>query len=337
MNFTLEQKEIINSKASKIAVMSSAATGKTSVLVERVKYLLDNDVPTSKIAIITFTRMAASELKKRLSFYNIDDMFIGTIHSLAANFLVKNGQGQNFKKIAEDEEFDKLFSACMKTPEIINGYDYVLWDEVQDSDKKQLQFIFNFLKPKNLFVVYDIKQSIYGFRGAAPKTLQQYLYRDKDFVYYELTNNFRNGSEILSYAKNIISKNLITDNSKACSGIASRVVQVSLNDKIFNQIKVLDTYKDWAILTRSNQQLEKIVRKLKSEEIPYVTFKQSQLNRDSLLQKMNENKVKVLTIHSAKGLEFKNVVVHGAKWYNEEEIFINYVAATRAKQLLIWT
>ena len=34
---------------------------------------------------------------------------------------------------------------------------------------------------------------------------------------------------------------------------------------------------------------------------------------------LRENKVKVLTIHTAKGLEFKKVIVIGAKTFNEEE------------------
>ena len=105
MNFTLEQKEIINSKANKIAVMSSAATGKTSVLVERVKYLLDNDVPTSKIAIITFTRMAASELKKRLSFYNIDDIWIIFGGGSQIYFDDYNNNNSEYKTSASIENF----------------------------------------------------------------------------------------------------------------------------------------------------------------------------------------------------------------------------------------
>jgi superfamily I DNA/RNA helicase len=45
----------------------------------------------------------------------------------------------------------------------------------------------------------------------------------------------------------------------------------------------------------------------------------------------------VLTIHTAKGLEANNVVVIGAKFFNVEERCVSYVAATRARNLLIWT
>ena len=52
---------------------------------------------------------------------------------------------------------------------------------------------------------------------------------------------------------------------------------------------------------------------------------------------MQEDTVKVLTIHTAKGLESENVIVIGARFYNLEEKCISYVAATRARDLLVWT
>jgi DNA helicase-2/ATP-dependent DNA helicase PcrA len=51
---------------------------------------------------------------------------------------------------------------------------------------------------------------------------------------------------------------------------------------------------------------------------------------------LNQNKVKIMTIHSAKGLEFPHVVVVGAKSFNQEERRISYVAATRAMESLYW-
>ena len=52
--------------------------------------------------------------------------------------------------------------------------------------------------------------------------------------------------------------------------------------------------------------------------------------------KMKENTVKILTIHSSKGLESKNVIVMGARYYNDEEKRVAYVAATRARDRLYW-
>ena len=76
---------------------------------------------------------------------------------------------------------------------------------------------------------------------------------------------------------------------------------------------------------------------LKKNKIPFNTFKQADLSAEEIREKMAENRVKVLTIHSAKGLENDNVIVIGARFWNDEERRIAYVAATRARDLLIWT
>ena len=48
---------------------------------------------------------------------------------------------------------------------------------------------------------------------------------------------------------------------------------------------------------------------LEKNNIPYTTFKKSQLTKDELDERMKENSIKVLTIHTAKGLEADNVVL----------------------------
>ena len=52
---------------------------------------------------------------------------------------------------------------------------------------------------------------------------------------------------------------------------------------------------------------------------------------------MAQDTFKVLTIHTSKGLEAKYVVVIGAKNWSPEEKRIQYVAATRAMDFLLWT
>jgi superfamily I DNA/RNA helicase len=96
-------------------------------------------------------------------------------------------------------------------------------------------------------------------------------------------------------------------------------------------------YKDWFVLTRTNAELENIRIALEKEGVPCDTFKKAQLTNKGLKDKMEEDTVKVLTIHTAKGLEADNVVVIGARWRDVEEKCINYVAATRARNLLVWT
>ena len=76
---------------------------------------------------------------------------------------------------------------------------------------------------------------------------------------------------------------------------------------------------------------------LNIQGIPNDTYKMKNMTVAHLNELMEKNSIKVLTIHSAKGLEADNVVIYGAinKW-NSDEIFVYYVAITRAKKNLFW-
>ena len=106
---------------------------------------------------------------------------------------------------------------------------------------------------------------------------------------------------------------------------------------IVNEIKKQPEYKKWAILCRTNAEISEISYFLKKNEIPVDTFKQGDLTKAELVERMAQNTVKVLTVHSAKGLEWDNVIVVGMRYFSEEERCIGYVAATRARNHLIWT
>ena len=70
MGFTDEQQKAIDFRDGNLLVSAAAGSGKTSVLVERiVKRITDPDNPVSvdSIVVVTFTKAAASEKKKRLS------------------------------------------------------------------------------------------------------------------------------------------------------------------------------------------------------------------------------------------------------------------------------
>ena len=98
-------------------------------------------------------------------------------------------------------------------------------------------------------------------------------------------------------------------------------------------------YKDWFVLTRSNSEIEQLGVLFDKAGIPYGTFKQGDITLEQLNEELKKDQVLVLTVHSAKGLERPKVVAVGmAPWWNkkEEETRVNYVAATRAKDLLIW-
>ena len=103
-------------------------------------------------------------------------------------------------------------------------------------------------------------------------------------------------------------------------------------------VKTLENEKfgDWFILCRSNKEVETMCFVLKKNGIPCDTFKQGDLNNQQIQERMKADTVKVLTVHSAKGLETNKVLVYDPRLYNDEERRLYYVAATRARDVLLW-
>jgi superfamily I DNA/RNA helicase len=335
MELTELQKRIINAPEDKIAVNACAAALKTSTLIEKIRKLLIDGTEPSSIAVITFTRMAAQELITRLGDDYKEGMFVGTIHSLAAHFLVINGLGNKIGKIAEDEDFDKLFDLC-KDLNIYHSYSWLFVDECQDTGKKQLEFIFDLIQPEHYFCVFDFNQTIYSFNGSRPDLLRKYL--SKDATFYTLNQNYRNARNILSYAKSIIRRAGGTDNSVPMRNSGDGIVyETDFNaDWLADYIKSTGEFKDWAVLCRTNADIAFLSKELNKRDIPTATFRQGDLTKKQLEELLTENKVKVLTAHSSKGLAWNNVAVYDLKWWNDEEIRLNYVAATRARDVLLW-
>lgn len=339
MNFSKQQKQIIETEANKVVVVATAASGKTAVLTERVRYLLNRGADAKKIVVITFTNLAAEELYDRLD--RPTGLFVGTIHAYANRLL--RAAGVNTSGILEEEEFDKLFPLVQKHPECIKPVDYLLLDESQDSTEVEFKFLLDMVKPKSYMLVGDHRQSIYRWRDAFPDYILN-LQDQPDVTTYDLSCNYRNAKSILTYAKSLIRSagEEYDDYSVAATDEEGRVVTVELNlaalcSTIQRMEAETNNYGHWFILTRTNSQINEVTSMLDHLQLPYDTFKKSQLNNAELRDKMNENTIKVLTIHTAKGLEADNVVVIGAKFYNIEETCISYVAATRAKKLLVWT
>lgn len=336
VNMTLSslQQDIIEKSDSKTVVIASAAAGKTTVLAEKARQVLRGGVNPKEIAIITFTNMAAGELRKRLGQDYKDGIFIGTIHSLANYFLAS--YGIDTSKSIKDEEFNDLFKMVKQHPNCIKKIQYLLLDEAQDSDKLQFEFIFNMICPDNFFVVGDERQCIYRFNGSDPELIHNLANRP-EVSCYSLYENYRNAPEILSFAKRIILSNNMEDDSIAMRKTHGKVIEVKRNiASIVQGIKRWGDFKNWAVLTRTNYGIKEVIAELNRQGVPYDTFKQGDLKNSDLERKMLENTVKVLTVHSAKGLEWDNVVVLDVNFSGVEEINICYVAATRARDTLIW-
>ncbi|MCF7933574.1 MAG: ATP-dependent helicase [Spirochaetia bacterium] len=93
MNLSEQQKLIVQAPiGTAVSVLASAGSGKTRVLTERVRYLLQQ-TRKDRVIAITFTNKAAQELSDRLSdtVETGDRTWVSTIHSLAERILEQYG------------------------------------------------------------------------------------------------------------------------------------------------------------------------------------------------------------------------------------------------------
>lgn len=88
MKLSEMQLSVVNADDGNMIVCAGAGSGKTRVLVERVKRLIKSGANPDKVVIITYTNNAADELISRLKdTKDADKCFIGTIHSYAYKLL----------------------------------------------------------------------------------------------------------------------------------------------------------------------------------------------------------------------------------------------------------
>lgn len=334
LKLNIRQRKVVEATESKILCLAAAAGGKTRTLTERIRYLIEcRSVKPEDIVAITFTNMAADEMKKRLGDI-CTGSFIGTIHSYANGICLANGIDTQF--FINTFNFDAILKKALaisigKYPKI----KHLLIDECQDLGALEYSFLER-LPSENFFFCGDERQAIYGFKGGSVEYLEN-LYKDNNYKKYFLVENYRNAPNILRYAENFLgSFRALSPHSIPYKTKEGIIEECGLIDAI-EELEWSQNWGSWFVLTRTNNELVEVQSLLNDRGIPNVTFKKGDLNDLAELNElMASNRVKILTIHTSKGLENKNVIVTGARLYNEEERKIAYVAATRAENALYW-
>ena len=93
--------------------------------------------------------------------------------------------------------------------EVSNKYKYFLVDEYQDTNDLQNQIIFNLLDgndEKNIFVVGDDDQIIYGFQGAKSDNIENFLTKYPNTTVIWLEENNRSTQTILDFSNLIVNQ-----------------------------------------------------------------------------------------------------------------------------------
>lgn len=110
----------------------------------------------------------------------------------------------NFVLTAFEE--DELF-----LKEVSNKYNYFLVDEYQDTNDLQNSIIFNLVdgnNEKNIFVVGDDDQIIYGFQGAKSDNIENFLTKYPDTKVICLDENNRSTQTILDFSNLVVSQDV---------------------------------------------------------------------------------------------------------------------------------
>lgn len=338
MELNIRQKKVVEATENKILCLAAPGSGKTKCLTERVRHLINNGCNPQLIACITFTNMAADEMKKRLGDIS-NGAFIGTIHSLANNVCTVNGV--ETEKYIANVNFDMLLKKALTIPKSkYPKFEHLLIDEFQDTGELEYSFIEK-IPTKNFFAVADERQAIYGFKGASDIYLRN-LYNDVNCKVYYLNQNYRCAPNILNYAEGLIaSMNKISPRSLAVKTKAGVVEQCSFIDAV-EELEWSQDWGNWFILTRTNNELATAITILEKRNIPCVSFKKGDLDLIEMETILKDNRVKVLTIHScmsgdtiiptSKGLmpikqiveekDYTNLVFNG-EYYDEVKDFID--------------
>lgn len=167
---------------------------------------------------------------------------------------------------------------------IQNSFTQVMVDEFQDTNRLQMQLIHQIVQQhNNITVVGDDDQSIYGWRGAEVKNILNFPKEFKSCEVIKLERNYRSSTEILAVANAAIAQNknrhgkILRADAAQETGLLPEVFVLEREedecDFVVSEIQHFMrqdlTYKDFAVLYRSNTQGGLIESSLRKSNIPY--------------------------------------------------------------------
>lgn len=365
-----EQIKIVRSPPNNhVRIIACAGSGKTTTILCRIKYLLDNWVLPEKILVLTFNVEAYHNLRRRINeLLGFDPKVeIRTIDSYSAK-LYYNYQHEIQKTtiknifLGEYSLFaEKILQLYGKI--ICNNYQYVFFDEFQDVNDIHFKILKHFANNGcYLTVIGDDNQNIYQWRGTNNMYIINFDNIFENTNTYTLVINYRSNQSIInaanqsiSFNKNRVEKNMVPINNDII--IPNLILYKKQNvmfDEIIRQIVDLQNSKNFyldqiVILSRTNVHLklfEEYLSKYNSSNNKKIEFLSLITENGDSKPIIEKGKLTLTTIHRSKGLEWEAVFIIGLNdnlfpsKYNdsqanlEEERRLFYVAITRAKNYL---
>jgi len=202
------QLKIINDNNTQyIVVAAGPGSGKTRVLVHKLaSLLLMEDVKHEQLLMLTFSRAAATEFKKRLLklIGNAANFIeIKTFHSYCFDLLGKVGSLEKSDLILK-KAIEKINTNEVEANRITKSV--LVIDEAQDMNKDEFALIKALMEQNEemrVIAVGDDDQNIYEFRGASSKYLEKFIHV-KNSAKHELVENYRSKSNLVSFTNQFV-------------------------------------------------------------------------------------------------------------------------------------
>ena len=270
------QREIIDDNQSKyIVVAAGPGSGKTRVLVHKLaSLLLLEDVKHEQLLMLTFSRAAATEFKKRLidlvgnAAHYVE---IKTFHSYSFDLIGKQGSLDEAKEVVRHAA-EMIEKGEVEPSKIAKSV--LVIDEAQDMGPDDFRLVHALMRQNEdmrVIAVGDDDQNIYAFRGSDSSNMQT-LVRHEGVKLYEMSDNYRSTKAIVDCANRFVQR--IPNRMKhvpiqSATGEEGKVMALkSLNN---NEIKAQGST---AILTRTNEETMQIAFELEQRGL-HATVAQS--------------------------------------------------------------
>lgn len=200
----------------------------------------------------------------------------------------------------EDEAFRK---------EVSNRYKYFLVDEYQDTNDLQNKIIFNLLDgndEKNIFVVGDDDQIIYGFQGAKADNIENFLTRFPETKVICLEENNRSTQSILDFSYEVITQDSsrLENNEKFKSKNISKKLTAK-SQKIIEKDKKVNRIQFGEILQEFNYLVEDIEKLVKSDSCPVNSDGEKDLSQIAIIAKKRAELQTFAEILKGKNIPFQ--------------------------------
>lgn len=336
-----------------------AGSGKTMILIYRAQHLAHAARPDRPVLVLCFNRSLADRIEAQLRQRGVDERVqVSTFHGWCQD-VVRSYQLDVPAPANSPQYFQELVLAvdrALASGFVPRGqYTALLVDEAHDFEDDWLRMAVRLVDPatRSLLVLYDDAQSIYQRRR------RQFSLASVDIQAKGRTSilklNYRNTAEVLSLAVHFAQGLLqapsdgtavegaiplvqpATAGRRGAMPVLQRVGDVreevlSVADRVISWLEQGRDPSDIGVLARTKYMLQPIERELLRRRVPV----QSMGSRAARAFDWQSPSVKLMTLHSAKGLEFAAVQVVGLQALPmkdeslEDAARLLYVGMTRA-------